>query len=704
MNEMIFKVLAGQQAGAEVSLGPGTYSVGSGIDDDLQLMDLSVAQHHLEIQIEAGKVSLLAKNGGATSASGLDIQAGHEDWVEVEPLDVISLGTLRFAVGAKNAQWTTVGNALGDAATATAIEEPKLSGGRTPKRAKALSFASREFRQKKFVSGGAIAACLLLGLLGFRLVVLPSNDVHALPAGTYEDLKTGLSQLPFAQDLTLKKEVDGQTYLAGFVETPVERRAIMDIVEQVSLPVHTRVRVLESIRQDIAATIKSRAVDVSFDLDKDGTLKLWGTVLDRETAAQVNNELSNIAGVRLLDSQIKTADDYLTQVQRLAKRALVDDTILFRLDGNTLEVSGVITSQDIDRWSGFLRSYSNQFAAAIPMRSLVKLVQDNGQVVDLQTNIENETEAREFIAENDGGDDQLKTLLAVEAAEKTLIDQPTQSPADRNAPLNSSKNTLQLAASKLTNLKLPVLYAANGVSSGQAKQETTVSDLKKDTQQPNAPTPKAEARREELAGSAKVLLGAWQDANEIESLPTTVKEQFLPLLLEQPEAGKLCIAIPSLTIRQVEQSVVWLDILSSSEELSLKDLTIPVQSMVLQTALNPEGASQCLASAQADVSQSIAARSRFLKAARTNPQFLRFLTRHLGRSKLSVAGANLTAERYIQTSENTRFLVGQSISDSARLLSIGELGILIRQYEGFAVVLYNETTNWVVRAPVALLD
>jgi len=54
----ILKILSGTQAGAEVSLVKGEYLIGSGSDDDIQIIDVSLKPGHAKIRVAAGKIVL----------------------------------------------------------------------------------------------------------------------------------------------------------------------------------------------------------------------------------------------------------------------------------------------------------------------------------------------------------------------------------------------------------------------------------------------------------------------------------------------------------------------------------------------------------------------------------------------------------------------------------------------------------------------
>ena len=69
MSDQIPKLLTGNQAGVDVTLAPGEYTIGSGEDDDLKLMDVSLRQGHLRLRVavEEGESKVELAGGAGTA-------------------------------------------------------------------------------------------------------------------------------------------------------------------------------------------------------------------------------------------------------------------------------------------------------------------------------------------------------------------------------------------------------------------------------------------------------------------------------------------------------------------------------------------------------------------------------------------------------------------------------------------------------------
>ncbi|WP_208978343.1 BON domain-containing protein [Pseudovibrio denitrificans] len=472
-----------------------------------------------------------------------------------------------------------------------------------------------------------------------------------------------MTDLPFAESLSLRQDVDDQIYLTGYVSEPVQRRAITEAVERTAVPVRLRVRVIETLKKDIAGYLQSRGSNVSFALADDGELTLSGSVLDKAEADQLIADLRGLNGISSVTSKIKTADDYLLDVRKLAKRALIDDTIIFRLDDKTLEVSGIIASQDIDRWSGFLRSYSRQYASVIPLRSLVKLVQENGQVVDLKANFdggiepllaavdpktnepveERQTKVLElaraikqqdgFAPERRGTKSSSRVAKQNDNAEADKPDAPATPLQKATERLLSSISISSAQASTSPTETPEELKQVEPTKVGGATDKGVTKEVEKGKVTPQS---KVDARFQsialddpELNEAAEVVFLAWMKSAESKTVPEDLKKKFLPLLVTPPSEGPLCSVDLSVPVSQIPVTVLWLDILSSSESLSLTTFPEDRQRYILEAAVNPAATRDCLIKAELSNKLGLVPYSNFIRESLRNPEFISFLTRDL---------------------------------------------------------------------------
>lgn len=368
---IVLKIMSGVQAGVDVHLAPGDYTLGSGEDDDIQLFDVSLKAGHLTLRVARGKVQVRGQAGSLRTANGSTFEAGGE-FQDLEPLDVVFAGTSRFATGLAGANWSSITE---EEPSAT---RPAPRGRRRDER----SLLTQGWRRSAVRIGLPALAVVLLA--GTALWFAASDGVsRSADAQTHQDdlstVQKAIAGFDFANGLTVREEVDGEIFVTGYLEAPVERRAVMSAVRETGVPARVRLAVREVLRQEVAQLIETEKPDLGFDLADDGILTLTGTVLDPEEASRfadlVRDRVVGLAGV---DSQIDTGPTLLSQVRSLADRSQIGPLVVVRLDGPLIEASGAMPTDKIDAWAGFLQAYSTQYSDRIPLRSLVRLQNPDG--------------------------------------------------------------------------------------------------------------------------------------------------------------------------------------------------------------------------------------------------------------------------------------------------------------------------------------
>ncbi|KZM46163.1 EscD/YscD/HrpQ family type III secretion system periplasmic domain-containing protein [Labrenzia sp. OB1] len=371
--EYILKALTGAQSGVEVALAEGEYTLGSGQDDDLQFVDVCLKSGHARILLEKDRILVAGGAGAIIGQTGRIIEAGDDNWHELEPLEPVSLGTCLFTIGPVDADWAQVSESLDRRHVSDA-------NGRG-----ATNTAGKAGRTR--LKYGLLASAGLFVFLTFCwlvLEILVSGDILMAKTETYDlaAVREALDRFPFGKAIVLREEVDGTLFATGYVETPAERRALQDALRNLDRSVNARLFVFESIRTQIAETIESFDADVEFALSKKGGVTLDGTILADEKAERFSSYLrEEISGISSIEDNINTASTYFNDVRKLAKRSSLGDTVLMRLAGERIEASGVLSTDKLDYWIGFLQVYAKRYADFLPLTSYVQLVNEDGQVI-----------------------------------------------------------------------------------------------------------------------------------------------------------------------------------------------------------------------------------------------------------------------------------------------------------------------------------
>ncbi|WP_378941108.1 type III secretion system inner membrane ring subunit SctD [Mesorhizobium sp. ANAO-SY3R2] len=745
--DIVLKILSGVQSGVDIVLAEGEYALGSGDDDDIQLFDVGLSPAHMRIAIRQGKIEVAGGAGSLRTGNGIALDAG-TDFQEIEPLDIVTAGASRFALGPMTANWTSIVDVGG-------LSQPFPAA---PPRSNRFDSLARVVALTDRRTVLPVAIVLLLAVAIFA--VSYRFSIHQQPE-TQESVKTDLElvdaslrKLAFSNRLSSRKEIDGIVFVTGYVTTPVERRAVLAAIRDTGVPAKIRISVTELIRNEISNFLDSEGTNLSFDLSETGDLTLTGTMLDADRHDQLTETIrERIIGIASITSQVRTGPSLLRDVQALAERAQILPLVLLRRDGELIEASGVIPIDKIDAWAGFLQAYSTQLAPIIALRSLVVL-QDPSQpqgVVDGggKALLLGSTEAQ--------GDDLNVDVSRLRAGSFDLSDifvgQPNQARADglsvpmaRNPasdpavgftrPGASSSNgiidlatilggnngNLQPELHPVREVRVIDLDAGAGSGGIQATDlpalggAPRVADSRAVGGQEFTGTPPSHgpvttmAQRlienwgkgtldDKVNGVAPLMKGMQTLANERlddrSDDPASVPahyDRMLASLRGRPSDGQSCWKGSRLTFDDALATLFFLDLLSVSNELSLTWFDVHFQELMLEAALNPEMTSRCVEQKSGTPPPSV-----YLREVQKNPAFVRHVLRDTTSFSLDVTGASLTGDRYVQTRKGLKLKQGAAPDERSRILTVGELGMAFEQPSGYASLIFDDTLNWLTQ-------
>ncbi|MBC8129905.1 MAG: hypothetical protein H7Y08_06245, partial [Rhizobiaceae bacterium] len=381
-NRIILKILSGTQSGVDVPLIDGDYTLGSSDDDDIQIFDVSLMAGHAKIAVRSGKVEIAGAAGQLRSRNGVTFEA-KGDALELEPLDIVSAGTTRFALGPRNANWASITEANEDEAP-EALRKRRASPG-----VKGAT-AAADLRWRSWHT--AIPVSLVVALVALGIWFSSTSAANRNPSAEeiakteLETVRSAIAAFDFTDAVEVRQEVDGIIYVTGFVEEPVQRRAIMTATRDLDVQARVRLSVLDTMRSEIENLLSEERVDVAHTVSPKGALTLSGVLLDDGRAEQIVALVTErVRGFSSITSEIETGPTLLAKVNDLATRSQITPLVIVRLDGALIEASGVLPTEKIDQWVGFLQSYASQFAASIPLRSLVQLQNPDGTLIEAPT-------------------------------------------------------------------------------------------------------------------------------------------------------------------------------------------------------------------------------------------------------------------------------------------------------------------------------
>ncbi|MEJ1160523.1 FHA domain-containing protein [Prosthecomicrobium sp. N25] len=726
---IILKVLSGLQTGAEVSLVAGEYGVGSGPDDDLQFVDVSLKPGHARLRVAAGKIQVSGRAGSLKTSNGLVVAAGSDDWQEIEPLEVVTAGTTRFALGPPTANWATITDAEDIGPTDPLARRAGAAA------AKARSPAETEAGWSR-LAGPLVAVLVAAGLGAAWYTFGMDGASRARVAETRSDqeiVRAALDQFPFGRPVEVRREVDGTLYANGYVETAAERRALTAALEKTGVPVHARLWVLTSLRQEVDNLVASRRLKLQANLTKSGDLSLEGVVLSQDAADRVVSLVRDtVFGLKTVESRIRTAPVLLKDVERLARQSQIDGSVLFRLDADLIEATGFVTLDKVDAWVGFLQAYGQRFAADIGLRSFVQLQGNPGRNLVADPRM---AQRGITIGPQASGD----TSLDLDRLRQGLFDlsdvfvglrktsQPAPGAAEAAADAARPVARVVRAEGATPRIRFTDLVEAPAAATPAAAPEPVPAPQPAGTTPQPAPKPAEAApatpdRAVDLSRTAQSLIDAWrrgrlngpgQDRTLSEALSTldrslareggadALTRLYGPLLAErlQPRTsdGAPCWPGAQLSAHALPGVLLWLDLLSVSDAMTISSFDRPTQVLLLEAALNPGAAAACARAIDAaSRSAALATGSLYLRETRANPDFVRFVTRDLTAYKLDVTGVSVGRDRFLQVRDGRKLPEGSAPDPDNRLAVIGELGSALQGKERFAIIIYGQDVNWLV--------
>jgi len=712
---VVLKILTGVQAGVDIALRDGDYTLGSGDDDDIQFFDVSLKPAHARLAIRAGNMQIAGGAGQVRTRNGIVLEAGGAP-VDLEPLDIVTVGTTRFALGPRVANWASITDAERDDPDGLYSAKPRKAPPAKTRRHWPVLLA---------IAIPLGVASVGVGFAALNAPKAPKPEEEAVRT-SLAIVEEALAVFDFRARLTLTEELDKSLSLTGFVDDAAQRRGVVAAVQATGVPVRTRLTVLATVREEVASLLETENAGVEFALSPIGVLTLTGVILDPERATTLVEMIrEQVPGLASVDSQIRTAPTLLAEVEALADRAQIKPLVLLRIDGPLIEASGALPTEKIDSWAGFLQSYATQFASIIPLRSFVQL-QSPGVTVEAAAE---QPKAALYLGAGTGvtGDvaidlQRLKTgsfeLSDVFANE--ISSQLAASAEARDANPREERQGINVAGL----LGLPAADDEPAPSEASSEMGSQTSSQTSPATGPEAPTDAGSERASDSVGGGPVvppgdvnLLGRelvtrWQagtlgdssaasalgeDLRALESSSLTgpaqpLAKRYAPLLagaVPEADAYEPCWYNSRLNHSTVTGALFWLDLLSVSRELSLADLDRPTQALVLEAALSPQWTARCATEAAGGE-----VHSPYLYEISRNPSFVSYIARDIGSFPIEVAGVNTAGDRYIQTRAGLKMAEGSAPDATSRLVLVGELGAAFQRDDGYSTYVFDSSLNW----------
>lgn len=341
------KMLSGPHLGAEVRLAAGSYRVGRDDAADIVLEDQAMAVEHALLAIEPDGVCVEPLLGEV-----LIDRVAHKDPVKRLPFfTVLGLGTTYLAIGPEDAAWPVLAVPPpwpdGQAASAESPAAPGATADPPPVKSR------RWFDQP----WAALAALLLV----LAVVPLPGSlgrddEVRPVPAAPPPDPAQTLAAAQAAVAEALRGvEVDGLTVtpdprrerllVEGWVPTEVERKAVLERLAALSLPLTPRVWSRDGVMGGVATAVQALGRPLEVSWAGAGEVDLKGYIASASDLQRVVDLLQrDVAGLKGVRNEVMTDDAVEAWLSRRLAEAGLTEVLRVKRGNQTLSVRGELTA------------------------------------------------------------------------------------------------------------------------------------------------------------------------------------------------------------------------------------------------------------------------------------------------------------------------------------------------------------------------
>ena len=374
----ILKILTGPHVGSEAALSPGVYLLGKDDDCDIVLHDTSLADRHFQLTLETDKVVL--KVLATDHPYYIDGVATDSDSVEVNPYQVISVGTFFFTLGFANETWPPV-ELLGVERNFKHAEEQttKEDAEKDDEKPLPSSFLPIAVWRRLRHDNSPISRVYLsvgIALIGIGVsllsVVFTADDIAK------DGFKVKTAEIndlieEYVVDATVRTvSVDGQQmlYIQGYTKTDEQRDAFMEALGKANVTAQTqlyssaRLKLAVSVVLDQFLNPETDSVEVVGVSGFPGKVVLSGYVEKRDVWERVLAMIeTDVSGLQSYDNQVHTMDDAVHALEKMLADQGLSDKVSINIMENTIYLSvQTLSASEQQRLTTLSENFRKHFA------------------------------------------------------------------------------------------------------------------------------------------------------------------------------------------------------------------------------------------------------------------------------------------------------------------------------------------------------
>jgi type III secretion protein D len=390
----LLRILSGPHLGAEMSLRPGRYAIGTDENCDIVLSDRRLAPRHASLIL--GEVVSIEPDEGAVTVGGTRI----EGRVVVADFTPILLGTTTVALGPADADWPEIepakpapeaapGGDQAETAPAGAAALPVEAAAREPAPAAPASAAPpdrRRLRRRLRRAGLAMAVLALLVAAGLGLRSVDPGRDQAPPApsapASLKQVQKIVAELDFGSALQVS-EVSGSSgkhvTVQGYLDTEEQRRELLAALQPLQGSLDVRVWSTALMDQSVRQVLAGMRLQLDVSETKEGKVVLAGVLPPSVSEDQLRDALQrDVPGITSLDLKVvslSAATNWLRD--QIAGIGAPERTLSITPNGHTFVVDGQLDSSLEGKWRDVVKGFGERYGSQIALRDDVTFGSDS---------------------------------------------------------------------------------------------------------------------------------------------------------------------------------------------------------------------------------------------------------------------------------------------------------------------------------------
>lgn len=362
----LLKVLSGSNSGAIVRLKVGEVTLGRSMSSDIILHDESIADTHLQLKVSENSIMMTV----LTHPVSVDHEQVEADEIVLKPFQVVTLGNVEFFIAdLRNAKQKAGNNGAKNEPTEPPVVGAAVTG--QPKASGTTAAATGNSSYVKNKSGGKLYLLLGLGalLIANFLYFLPNLVSFAetmgfkeSPQARAESILSGLD----AENLTVERNAEGAATVSGYVDTLVEKHAVMTQMSRAGDRINYRIWANEELvtsAQQVAHALGQ--TEISFKGLGKGKLSALGYVSSGEDWNQIKaNIMEDVSGIQAIeDDAMQTLAKRKQALEQFIDKKGLSSRIRVTIEEKRIKVDGELTQNELSRWGSLYQEFLELYGA-----------------------------------------------------------------------------------------------------------------------------------------------------------------------------------------------------------------------------------------------------------------------------------------------------------------------------------------------------